>query len=208
VSNSQVLPGCLEGRLRHGYSYHCRRRPLSVALCEGPMRRLLCSSAVLLTLAVAAVRRQSTAGQQNTAKSAQATDMHAASFAGCYEVKLGRWWPWGFGDENRYVTPPSRLQLLMERGTRGFEQGELLIRAIPGHEPSAGSRESSFWEAKSPAQLELAWTDGFVGVTLDLKRNRDELTGWAHPHFDDGNFVPRTAHVTAHRIACGGSASQ
>ncbi len=50
-----------------------------------------------------------------------------ASFEGCYELKLGRWWPWGFGEENTYVTPPSRIQLLGEHGTRGFEQDKLLI---------------------------------------------------------------------------------
>jgi len=126
----------------------------------------------------------------------------SAPFAGCYELKLGRWWPWGFGEENVYVTPPNRLQLLAERGTRGFEDGELLIRTIPRQERSTGSRESSFWSAKSQHQLLLTWTDGFVGVSLDLARNRDELSGWAHPHFDAVKLIPRIAHVTARRIAC------
>ncbi|MGC2163387.1 MAG: hypothetical protein WA634_15875, partial [Silvibacterium sp.] len=139
---------------------------------------------------------------------AQVPDIHAASFAGCYKVKLGRWWPWGFGDENGYVIPPARIQLRMERGTRGFEEGELLIRAIPLQQPPAGSRESSFWQARSLSQLQLSWTDGFVGVTLDLEKSGNELRGWAHPHFDAGTFVPRIAHVTAQRIACSGSPNQ
>jgi len=81
-----------------------------------------------------------------------------ALYEGCYELKEGRWWPWGFGAENSMVTPPSRIQLLGERGTRGFEQDKLLIRTIPHQERPPGSRESSFWETKSPTQLILTWT--------------------------------------------------
>jgi hypothetical protein len=76
-----------------------------------------------------------------------------ASFEGCYELNLGWWWPWGFGEENAYVTPPPHIQLLGEHGTRGFEQDELLIRTIPRQDRMPGSRESSFWIAKSQNQL-------------------------------------------------------
>lgn len=124
------------------------------------------------------------------------------SFAGCYELKVGRWWPWGFGEENVYVTPPRRIQLLTERGTRGFEQGELLIRTILRQERPSGSRESSFWNTKSQARVMLTWTDGFVGVSLDLEKKGDDLNGSAHPHFDAAKLIPRFAHVTAQRIAC------
>jgi len=115
---------------------------------------------------------------------------------------MGRWWPWGFGKEDTYVTPPNRIQLLAERGIRSFEKDELLLRAIPDREHAPGARESSYWSIKSPNQLVLNWTDGFVSVTLDLTRNGDELSGWAHPHFDSGRPLPRIAQVKAHRIAC------
>jgi hypothetical protein len=126
----------------------------------------------------------------------------AASFEGCYELKVGRWWPWGFGEENSYVTPPSRIQLLGERGTRGFEQDKLLIRTVPYQDRPPGSRESFFWNTKSRNQVLLTWTDGFVGVTLDLAKSKDELNGWAYPHFDAVKLIPRLAHVTARRITC------
>ena len=126
----------------------------------------------------------------------------SAPFAACYELKLGRWWPWGFGEENVYVTPPTRIQLLGEHGTRGFEKDKLLIRTIPRQDRPSASRESSFWSAKSQSQLLLTWTDGFVGVSLDLTKNRDEWNGWAHPHFDAVKLIPRIAHVTARRITC------
>jgi hypothetical protein len=123
-------------------------------------------------------------------------------FERCYQLKFGRWWPWGFGEENAYVTPPRRIQLLGERGTRGFEQDKLLIRTVPHQDRPPGSRESSFWNTKSPNRVLLTWTDGFVGVTLDLAKSKDELKGWAHPHFDAPHFVPRIAHVTAQPIEC------
>ena len=55
----------------------------------------------------------------------------SAPVEGCYELKLSRWWPWGFGEENKYVTPPTHIELLGEHGTRGFEQDKPLIRTIP-----------------------------------------------------------------------------
>jgi len=100
------------------------------------------------------------------------------------------------------VTPPNRIQLLAERGTRGFEQDKLLIRTIPRQERPSGSRESSFWSAKSQNQVLLTWTDGFVGVSLDLAKNRDELSGWAPAHFDAVKLIPRIAHITARQITC------
>lgn len=124
------------------------------------------------------------------------------SLEGCYDMKIGRWWPWGFGEEDALVTPPNRVQLLAERGTRGFEKHELLIRTIPRREEPPESRESSFWTVKPQNQVRLVWTDGFVGVTLSLTKSGDKLSGWAHPHFDAMKLVPRIAHVTARQIAC------
>lgn len=124
------------------------------------------------------------------------------SLAGCYELKVGRWWPWGFGEGATFVTPPKRLRLLAVRGTRGFEHDELLIRDIPTLELAPGSRESSFWRIESQDRITLIWTNGFNGVTLSVEKHGNELRGWSHPHFDFPTFVPRSAHVTAHRIAC------
>ncbi len=126
-----------------------------------------------------------------------------SSFAGCYDLKLGRWWPWGFGRDTIFVTPPSRIKLLAEHGTEGFEQYGFLIRAMPPlKSPVKGRGRPSYWQVKSSDQIDLIWNDGFTGVTLALKKRGDELRGWAHPHFDAPHFVPRIAHVTARRIAC------
>ena len=122
---------------------------------------------------------------------------------GCYKLAIGRWWPWGFGEENSYVTPPSRVELLSEHGTKGFEQYGFLLRTMPRKEEApAGSREFSYWQVRSSDQIDLIWTDGFTGVTLELEKKGDELSGWAHPHFDAVKLIPRTARVVARSIAC------
>jgi hypothetical protein len=139
---------------------------------------------------------------QNCSKSVPvATPM--SLFTGCYQLTIGRWWPWAFGEETKYVTPPSRIQLLSDQGTKGFEQDRLLLRSIPRKEESAaGSRESSYWQVRSSDRIDFIWTDGFTGVTLKLEKKGDELSGWAHPHFDAAKVVPRTARVVARLIAC------
>jgi len=125
------------------------------------------------------------------------------SFEGCYELTLGRWWPWSFGGDNQFVAPPSRIRLLSERGTKGFEEDGFLIRTIPSRKGAASGRGGpSYWNVMSPSEIDLIWNDGFTGVTLSLKKRGDELRGWAHPHFDATPLVPRIAHVTARKIAC------
>lgn len=124
-------------------------------------------------------------------------------FKGCYELRLGRWWPWGMGEDTIYATPPSRVKLLPEKRTEGFETNGYIIRAMTPEKGAAPARGgSSYWQLKSGAQVDLVWTDGFTGVTLRLKKHGDKLTGWAHPHFDRTLFVPHIVHVTARRISC------
>jgi hypothetical protein len=123
--------------------------------------------------------------------------------AGCYELKLGRWWPWAFGEDTKFVTPPDRIQLLPERGTEGFEQDRFLIRTIPRvNGTTSGRGGPSYWQVKTGNQVDLIWNNGFTGVTLMMEKHGDDLRGWAHPHFDAPKFVPRVARVTARRISC------
>ena len=139
---------------------------------------------------------------EDSASGSRVRDSIVSSFTGCYQLTVGRWWPWGFGDEAHYVTPPTRIRLLSEHGTHGFEQDGYLLRSIPKRERPPGSRESSYWRATSPNQIDLIWNDGFVGVRLSLEKNGNELHGWAHPHFDASKLIPRTARVDARPIAC------
>jgi hypothetical protein len=130
-------------------------------------------------------------------------EQYIASFAGCYELVLGKWWPFSFGEDTIFVTPPARIKLLPERGTKGFEENGFLIRAIsPWTSPSTARVTWSFWEVKSKSRIDLTWTNGLSGVTLTLKKNSPNLRGWAHPHFDFPTPPPRIQRVTAKQIPC------
>jgi len=120
-------------------------------------------------------------------------------FAGCYQLNLGRWWPWGFGEDNQFVTLPQRIELLSKQGTEGWEQGHLLLRAMPN---TFGRKGPSFWEARDDNRIELVWTDGFTGVTIDLRKEKHEFRGKAHPHFDSFALIQRIAYVKMRKITC------
>jgi hypothetical protein len=148
----------------------------------------------VLFLAFVVFLNQVLAENQVSNESSSATDV-----AGCYQLKLGHWWPWGLDGDRELVTPPSKIELLTKRGTEGWEEGQLLIRALPN---SPGRNGPSFWQAQADGGIKLTWTDGFTGLTVDLKRNRDGFSGSAHPHFDTFRLVKHVAHVEMHRIAC------
>jgi hypothetical protein len=191
----------LQGAL--GYELECMTLKAADAAPEtsnvGTVGRI---AVVLMSLAVLSPRCLS-----QVSNSAQGSETRgenpALSFTGCYELQMGRWWPWSFGSDTVFVTPPTRIELLPEPGTNGFEKDGLLIRAIsPKNGMPSGRGGFSYWQVRSGNQVDLVWTDGFTGVTVALEKHGDELTGWAHPHFDISPFVPRIAHVTAKRIPC------
>jgi hypothetical protein len=128
-----------------------------------------------------------------------------APFTGCYELNVGRWWPWGFGEDGVSIAPPKHVRLLAERGTKGFEQDGFLMRAMPASKgESSGRARSAYWQVKSAEQVDLIWTDGFTGIRMKLEKQSDGLSGWAHPISDVQPLIPRVAHVTARWIPCEG----
>ena len=139
-------------------------------------------------------------GQEIPPASAQNSISRAAPFAGCYELQLGRWWPWSMGEDTEFATPPRRIELQLRQGTDGFERDGFAIRTIPA---VGSSRRKAYWQPQGSEGVSLIWTDGFTGVTLRLTKHGKELRGWAHPHFDSARLVPHVAHVTASPILCG-----
>jgi len=131
-----------------------------------------------------------------------ATSVTVASVAGCYELKMGRWWPWGFGGDNEFVTPARKIELLAVPGTNGFEQYGSQIRTIPPVKENGSIHRFSYWNISADGHVELNWTTGFSGVALSMEKHGEMLIGWAHPHFDFPTLIPRVMHVTARRIAC------
>jgi hypothetical protein len=159
--------------------------------------------AVLLSLLMSALASNCSAQKSVPEASAQPQPT-VASFAGCYELTLGRWWPWGFGSDVTFFTPPHRVSLVGEPGTQGFEQNGLLLRALPDPTTTRKDRGGpSYWNVGPPNEITLTWTDGFTGITINLRRTGKELRGWAHPHSDAPTLVHHIAHVIARPIDCG-----
>jgi hypothetical protein len=158
--------------------------------------------AVFLILAVLSPRYFAQEVKQPTA-SPMGIGGPPLSFAGCYELKLGRWWPWSFGEDTQFVTPPNQIQLLPEKGTDGFEKYGFVIREIlPATRTTSARKSFSYWQVRSNDHIDLIWTNGFSGVTLKLGRRGKELHGWAHPHFDFPIFVPHIMRVIARQARC------
>jgi hypothetical protein len=112
---------------------------------------------VLMLLAVIS---PTCSGQASNRRKPQNKDQ-TSFFTGCYELVLGKWLSWSFGEDTVFVTPPTRIELLAEPGTKGFETNSFIIRAIPRQtNVSPGRPVSSFWQMKSSTHVDLVWTDG------------------------------------------------
>jgi hypothetical protein len=108
------------------------------------------------------------------------------------------------GEDTKFATPPSRIELLPQRGTQGFEKNGFVLRAVPTRKGAiVGRAGPAYWTAESENRIDLVWTDGFTGVSITLQKHGKELRGWAHPHFDHPGLVPHVARVTARSIPCG-----
>lgn len=166
------------------------------------MRLLLIFAALLLPLSLA--RAQANASQASGNGRTAAVTPSAAevqSFAGCYELHVGRWWPWGFIWHEANGGLPRRIELLTEPGTDGPETGNPLMYVIRPKDVDSRPPELSFWAVQSARKVRVVW-GGWVADTLNLHKTRSGLSGWDH-HFADGfPLNPQIAHVTARRIPC------
>jgi hypothetical protein len=118
---------------------------------------------------------------------------------GCYELGVLKWDPELKGEDAVFIAPPARIQILAERGTKGFENGKYLVRPAPGVPPSI--HRASFWKPVGPKTIEIVWTTGFSGLTMKLSLEGDTLKGKASTFWD----FPRggqTAPVVAPKVDC------
>lgn len=121
---------------------------------------------------------------------------------GCYELGVLKWQPdLKLGEDAIFITPPSRIQLLAEHGTKGFENRGYLVRPAPGTSPSI--HRNSYWNPTGAKTLEIAWTTRFSGLTMKLSVEGETLKGKAESFWD----FPRprqTAHISAPKVDCDG----
>lgn len=152
---------------------------------------------VVIASLVGALPPASSAQESHSAQSPESKS-HAANFAGCYELHMGRWWPWSLGEDAKFATPPSQFELSLQRATEGFAKGQLIIRQSPSGERSW---RISYWMLTGTNKAAAIWSSGLSGVSINFAKHSDELRGWAHAHFD---FLrpPHIARLTARPIAC------
>lgn len=120
---------------------------------------------------------------------------------GCYELGALSWKPdLKLGEDEVFITPPQRIQILAERGSIGFERNGYLVRAAPGFPKSI--HRASYWEPTGPETIEVVFTTGTSGLSMRLKVEGETLRGKAKTHWD----FPRrdqAAQVIAHKADCG-----
>jgi hypothetical protein len=130
--------------------------------------RRIFPSVAMISLAIASCSKA-----QTLATGEKSTEAPGLAFVGCYEMMLGRWWPWSFGGDTVFVTPPRRIRLLATRGTNGFEKDQFLLRAIPDTKASIPAREGpSYWQPKSDKQVDLVWTTDLLALP-SVWRNKE-----------------------------------
>jgi len=105
------------------------------------------------------------------------------------------------GEDEQFITPPSRIQLFSTKGTESLESNGYLVRPAPGVQPSVHS--STYWTPKSAKGLEITFTTGFSGVVLSLKTSDAEVLHGKATTFWDFSRKKQTAEVTARRVPCG-----
>lgn len=119
---------------------------------------------------------------------------------GCYDLTLSAWRPkLNIGEDAVFITPPARVQLLAERGTRGWEAEGFIARPAPGVPPSIHS--GSYWLPTGPRSIKIVWTTGFSGLQMNLTLETADLRGTAGS-FWDFDRERQTADVVAQRVDC------
>jgi hypothetical protein len=103
------------------------------------------------------------------------------------------------GEDTIFSTPPGRIELQAHRGTRSFERRGWIVRPARGTERSVHS--FSFFTVTSSDSIQVVWTTGFSGLTMDLAAARDTLRGQAHTFWDFGR-PSQSADATLIRVSC------
>ncbi len=114
--------------------------------------------------------------------------------AGCYTVQ-----PLG---DLPFRSPPTRIRLMRQLGTSGFEAGQHLVRTLP--DSSVRPYRFSYWGSLNSDSIFVRWTTGFQDTELHLAVTGDSLVGIAEQRTDDidpNSPWPR-ARVVLRRVEC------
>lgn len=140
--------------------------------------------------------------------------MDIAAVAGCYRLELGEWSPPRGAGEGPYQTPPDVFELTDSVGPaaenverRGLaavsEQGRPLLRPLIEPEGDRmGGHPLGYWRTASSDSVHLVWSNGFIGVALEMAVRGDTLKGVARGSSDVSTPPLPTAPARAVRVSC------
>lgn len=125
-----------------------------------------------------------------------------ASVQGCYELGTLKWSPdlLRFNEDQVFITPPRRIQILTEHGSAGLEEHGYLVRPAPGIPASV--QRFTFWMPTGPNTIEIVFSTGTSGLSMTLKRDGTTLRGKAKTHWDFRRRGQR-AKILAPKVDCG-----
>ena len=123
-----------------------------------------------------------------------------ARLSGCYELRVDAWKPTlNLGEDAQFVTPPRRFALELRRVEHPWRDGSLRVRQIP--EKSRSIHTFGEWSVVGGNRLDVLWTTGHSGLTMQLESESGVLQGEAKT-FWDFHRRSQTAHVLAKAIPC------
>jgi hypothetical protein len=124
----------------------------------------------------------------------------AAQIAGCYQLEIEPWQPaLNLGRDIDFITPPDQVNLTLEKPEHEWRKGSLLVRQVA--ESRGSIHTSGEWQVSKSGKIEILWTTGFSGLTMDLASVRTGLEGRAKT-FWDSHRTPQTAKVHGKRVSC------
>lgn len=163
---------------------------------------ILCASALGFVLALGAAFpiQDSASAKRNTKRDDKLLNPEAVQ--GCYELTLSPWFPdLKLGEDEEFITPPRRIQLFARKGAEGSEAEGYIVRPAPG--TKASIHRGAYWLPRGPKTLEIVWTTGFSGLTMQLKTSDAEVLRGKAATFWDFSRKKQTADVVAQRVDCG-----
>ena len=121
------------------------------------------------------------------------------AISGCYQMQVTDWYPrMQLEGDTEFITPPDRVNLTLEKPERGWRKGGFVVRQEPDRRRSIF--ESGEWVYRDD-KVEILWTTGFSGLTMDLSVTRKGLKGLARTFWDFPRAT-QTAAVEAKRVPC------
>jgi hypothetical protein len=159
---------------------------------------LLCFASCILGAAVSFLDAEQAKSPDKSKDESQF--VKPGSIQGCYELALSEWRPnLKIAEDRIFITPPHRIQVFAERGTKGWEEEGYIVKPAPG-DPGSIHR-GSYWLPKGPKSIEIVYTTGFSGLSMLLNIDGELLRGKAST-FWDFTRKRQTADVVARKVDC------